>query len=294
MFLIITFFLLSNSDPVSDAKPFEIPQKDHREAFTSADPLLPIQNAVAAAAAAAAASSRKVTRQEFLDTYSSYASSNRVVIVKKSARQIRPLQACREDLTEAEQPTDRLNYIWTNGRDYYVGMGAEDRPLQHLQITAIDTSITSSNPRPNISYRQPTTRKYHTFSKSLTAGGKIGLIELDQPMVTAGEALYIEALAFRVLVDLNLIPTLNVQAPMPYLEYFLTSEQLKTAKLYVLGLLAKSDHRQTFDQEAAETLAAASIVKFKESDYYNDKHIFAKDIVIWITSQRAEKVPTCF
>ena len=52
---------------------------------------------------------------------------------RKTIKQHKAILADRDN----DNPKDYMNYVWTDGREYYVGMGLHDRPMLYLYIIAI-------------------------------------------------------------------------------------------------------------------------------------------------------------
>ena len=172
---------------------------------------------------------------------------------------------------DADHPDaeDHVNYVLTNGRDYYVGMGPLNRPRQHLQIIAIIAHLKAANEKPV--YFPTDTARYEKLANSLIAGQRITLVRLDEPLASAGQSLLWEAILFRVfLVDLNLIPNLNSEVPVPDLEHFLALELIEKGKQMVEKWFWQSldlPHQRTFDWKEAEAEATNAILEFKQSQF---------------------------
>lgn len=202
-----------------------------------------------------------------------------------------PYDAYLDEMCDPDAKRDHLNYILTNGRDFYVGMGPLSRPLQHLQIIAIIAHLKAANEKPV--HFQPDTAQYETLANSLIVGGQIRLFKLDQPTVTAGESFYIKMILFRLLTDMKMFPNLNHLIPQPDLDYYTTPEQLKIFKYDVAGAVLRSmesANHPIFDWKTAEAEATSAILEFKQSHFNALDFVSAKDVEKWILNGTEQSI----
>ena len=220
--------------------------------------------------------------------YKSVMLSTRVV-TSKNGETIKLHKAILAD-RDNDNPKDYLNYVWTDGREYYVGMGVRGRPMHHLYLIAIFADLLE---RGIIINFEESHRKYIMMAKSLLGGGSIALFEMDQIPITQGQSFLLEALIARALVAKGLMPSFNVQAPMPFLKSFMAPELLKAGERYAFELFRNSiPSAKTFNLKSVREEGAGKITEFNRKFVKDGQQsINAKDIVDFITNIRGNHQP---
>ena len=177
-----------------------------------------------------------------------------------------------------------VNYVLVSTWDVYVGSGPVSSPLQHLKIVAIIAHLKAANEKPI--YDTPGTAKYTKLADSLLAGEKILLTKLERVYSTRCEANVYKTLLCRGLIDLEVMPNLNNDVPLPEIDTAFTPELFKEAKTYATQLFLKAwkHHKQQFDWKTLEADMSSTILKFKQSPFYTFESIEAKDVEIWVLS----------
>ena len=177
---------------------------------------------------------------------------------------------------------DHLNYMLMNDNNTFVGMGPLNRPIQHLEIVAIIAHLKAADKEV---YFPGSTAQYETLADSLIAGGRIKLISLHKPLVSADEAFFTTAFLFRMLAKWKMCPNLNYYIPAPYLEQITTPKQFLMSYSDVQNKVLErmdSEFREFFDLEMVKELAADAIIEFEESEFNDPEFVNAKDVEKWV------------
>ena len=214
---------------------------------------------------------------------SSTSNDARFIRISVNGRPIYPKESSTDDIPGVEtDEVDYMNYILSNGRDYYVSAGTLGIDLQHLKIVAIIAHLKAANEK-SINFTA-STAKYEKFADSLIAGDIIALIK-PGPVSTRDEATFTSAILTQYLLEaVKLIPNVNDEV-LPDIETVLTPEEIESDKGYATKLIFDAwPHKQLFDLEDLEADMSCTIFKFKQSPFYTLKSIEAEHIEIWALS----------